>query len=158
MPTPINICPNRRKPLETPTNSQPSCVMQESATCSIRRSCSAQWRYIGAKSRKRSVLDEEQAKWSIWELRQNETLIGRLIVEDQDMFWYSCRFEPTPAFEPYRSLFAEGQELFDKDDEFTRWYNQINNLGIKLMRPSDGTTAKEYLLYINDSKADFRWL
>ncbi len=43
-------------------------------------------------------MTEEQDEWDTWELR-DDMLIGKLVEYGQDMFWFSCHFEPISAFE-----------------------------------------------------------
>ncbi len=100
-------------------------------------------------------MSNEQDIWETGELRQDNTLIGTLVEYEQDMFWFSCYFEPTPAFEPYRTLFSEGQDLI-ATDQFDDWYAKVNGLGLQLVRQSDGKRASEFILYISDDKASFR--
>ncbi|WP_327072171.1 hypothetical protein OG196_00645 [Kitasatospora purpeofusca] len=37
-----------------------------------------------------------------WQLKQGDRLVGTLILEEIDMFWSGCRFEPAPAWEDLR--------------------------------------------------------
>jgi hypothetical protein len=100
-------------------------------------------------------MSEEQ---EVWELRHGDTLIGRLTVYDQDMFWYSARFEPTPAFDPFRALFAEGAEIRTGEDaeRWQSWNERVRQLGLQLVRLSDNASTSDFLLYIDGSNADFR--
>lgn len=94
----------------------------------------------------------------IWELRQGETVIGRLTVYDEDMGWYSARFEPTPAFDPHRALFAEGAVIRTGEDadRWQAWHEHVRQLGLQLVRLSDSASTADFLLYIDGRDADFR--
>jgi hypothetical protein len=85
-------------------------------------------------------------------------LVGRLVIYDQDMFWYTARFEPTAEFTPYRALFQEGAALREGDDpdRWTAWQEQVRGLGLTLVRLYDNAVASESILYIDGSRADFR--
>jgi hypothetical protein len=93
-----------------------------------------------------------------WELRRGITTIGKLVSYDQDMFWYSCHFDPTPEFEPYKQLFSEGAALItdEQQEEWGAWYEKINSLGLQMIRLRDGEIASEFILYINENDAHFR--
>src|ERR1041385_2787987 len=108
------------------------------------------WRRIG----ERTEMDDDSDLWELW---QGEILIGKLDVTDQDMFWFTARFEPTAVFEPYRALFAEGQDLRLSDDPaWGEWLRKTNNLGMHLTRVYNQARASEFILYINDDEASFR--
>lgn len=94
----------------------------------------------------------------IWELRQGETVIGRLTVYDEDMGWYSALFEPTPAFDPLRALFAEGAAIRTGEDadHWQSWNERVRQLGLQLVRLSDNASTADFLLYIDGRDADFR--
>lgn len=52
-----------------------------------------------------------------WQLRQEDRLVGTLPLEDSDMFWSECRFEPAPAWDDLRSLFATSRDARERGDE-----------------------------------------
>jgi hypothetical protein len=93
-----------------------------------------------------------------WELRHDHILIGKLTITDQDMFWYTATFEPTPSFAAYRAIFEEGNNLRVRDagDAWTIWYEKVQSFGLRLVRLSDQASASEFILYIDGSDADFR--
>ena len=72
----------------------------------------------------------------IWELRHGDTLIGTLNVTDQDMFWYTARFEPTTEFAAYRPVFAAGNatRTADDADAWSAWHKDVQGLGLRLVR------------------------
>ncbi|MBI5670011.1 MAG: hypothetical protein HZC41_18610 [Chloroflexi bacterium] len=94
----------------------------------------------------------------IWELRQGETVIGRLTVYDEDVGWYSALFEPKPAFDPHRALFAEGAAIRTGEDaeRWQAWNERVRQLGLQLVRLSDSASTADFLLYIDGRDADFR--
>lgn len=92
----------------------------------------------------------------IWELRQQNTLIARLHVTDQDMFWHTARFEARPAFEAYRAIFALGNTLVGQSEKFNEWYKSIKELGMYLIRLHDKEKASEFILYVENDIANFR--
>jgi hypothetical protein len=101
------------------------------------------------------AMSEEQ---EIWELRRGDVLVGRLVIYDQDMFWYTARFEPTAEFAPYRPLFQEGAALREGDDpdRWAAWQEQVRGLGLMLVRLRDNVAASDFILYIDGAAADFR--
>ncbi len=102
-------------------------------------------------------MTEEQDEWDTWELR-DDMLIGKLVEYGQDMFWFSCHFEPISAFEQYKQLFSEGDALTSEEqsEEWEIWYQKINSLGLRLVRLRDDEIATEFILYINNNDAHFR--
>jgi hypothetical protein len=102
-------------------------------------------------------MSEASEEFDTWELRRGNTLIGRLVGYDQDMFWYSCHFQPSPEFQQYEQLFSEGKALTkdEQQEEWGAWYEKINSLGLQLIRLRDGEIASEFILYINED-AHFR--
>jgi hypothetical protein len=94
--------------------------------------------------------------WDVWELRQQDTLIARLHITDQDMFWYTASFEAAPAFEPHRALFAVGRTLVDQPEKFDAWYEAAQDLGMYLIRLRDAAKASEFILYVEENEASFR--
>ena len=96
----------------------------------------------------------------IWELRHGDTLIGTFTVTDQDMFWFSATFEPTAAFQQYKPLFDEDSNLGSDDaaiEKSNDLQQEINDLGLYLIRPRDGERSSLMILHINrDNTAGFR--
>ncbi len=94
----------------------------------------------------------------IWELRHGEVLIGTLTIVDQDMFWFSATFEPTPEYAVYRAIFEEGNRIrtADDPDSWTAWQKKVLGLGLRLVRLRDQAVASEFFLYIDGREADFR--
>lgn len=100
-------------------------------------------------------MSEEPEMWELW---QGETVIGRLTVYDEDMGWYSARFEPTAAFDPLRALFSEGEQIRTGEDaeRWQAWHERVRQLGLRLVRLSDSASTADFLLYIDGCDADFR--
>jgi hypothetical protein len=94
----------------------------------------------------------------IWELRQDEAVIGRLAVYDEDMGWYSARFEAAPAFDPLRALFTEGVQVRIGEDaeRWQDWHARVRQLELQLVRLADSASTDDFLLYIDGRDADFR--
>jgi hypothetical protein len=96
---------------------------------------------------------------AIWELRKGDILIGTLKVYDSEMFWAIAHFVPTPEFEPYRVVFSEGSNLPDDGAEQVeggKWWEKIHSLGMHLTHVRDRSEYREFILYINGDRADFR--
>jgi len=95
----------------------------------------------------------------IWELRQSDNLIGTLEVFDTEDFWYKAHFVPTKEFEPYEVIFSEGNNIPDEGAEqleWGKWWEKINSFGMRLIRLEGKSEFREFILYINDDRADFR--
>jgi hypothetical protein len=93
-----------------------------------------------------------------WELRHGEALIGTLTIVDQDMFWYSALFDPTPEYAAYRPIFEEGNSIrtADDPDAWGAWQKKVFALGLRLVRLRDQAVAGEFILYIDGNEAEFR--
>jgi hypothetical protein len=94
----------------------------------------------------------------IWELRHDETLIGTLTVIDDDIYWLSAEFSPTPDYAAYRSFFVEGNTIRTADDAdaWSAWHEKLRGLGLRLIRLNDQATTSDFILYIDGNQADFR--
>lgn len=95
----------------------------------------------------------------IWELRKGDTVLGALTLKEQDMFWFTCNFEPTAAFEPYRDIFAHQAHLLDTEhgmDSFDALYAQIGELSLSLHINDMFDDKNVYLLHILEDQAWFR--
>ena len=98
---------------------------------------------------------------NLWELRKGDVLIGTLDVYEQDMFWHTAHFRPTPAFEPYKVAFSEGRDIPDEGAEqvkWGKWADKISSFGLRLIRLRTQDIASQFILYINDDEASFRAL
>ncbi len=91
--------------------------------------------------------------------RQGATL-ARLTGTQPDMPWFEAAFEPTPAFEPFRSLFDQWAALLDRPDldllEWERIAEQVRSLGVRIVS-DDGRTIDEFALYVRGNRCRFRY-
>lgn len=92
------------------------------------------------------------------ELRHGEFLVGTLRETDYDFPWINCTFEPTPAFEEFRSIFVRRlrsveSEEFDVADEM---YDVIENR-LQLIDLEDADRIGKFLLHIEGDAAWFRY-
>ena len=90
---------------------------------------------------------------------RGDALLATLRKADADQSWFICAFEPTPAFEEYRTLFEEEERILNgPGDTFELWeaaYARIDALGLRLV-PNDGTEdIIEFLLHVYGNEA---WL
>ena len=94
----------------------------------------------------------------IWELRKADVLLGRLAVVEQDMFWTTCGFEPTDAFEAYKQYwYPESVPGSSMDDKFRAWQTTITELDLRLVNTETGESFRPGILHINDEGgASFR--
>ncbi len=88
-----------------------------------------------------------------WELRHGAEVVGRLTITDQDMFWFTAHFEPTPLYAEYQPIIEAAP---DSDEGWRAWYEQVQRLGLHLIRLYNQATAHEFILYIQGDRADFR--
>jgi hypothetical protein len=100
-----------------------------------------------------------------WELRSrnDDRLIGTLTLKNADFPWVICDFRPTEAFETYRELFAQDDEILDRlsSDPHADWteydhlYDRITG-ALKLVAIGDANPVEDFLLHIYDDEACFR--
>ena len=89
----------------------------------------------------------------VWELRQGNTVLGILTINqlDSDFPWYGCDFTPTSAIEPFRQLFDqewEANERLDWDASDAALV-ELQQKGIVLVYMEDGEVTTDYLLHLN---------
>ena len=98
-----------------------------------------------------------------WELREGASVIGVIVIEDQDFPWLSGRFEAAPGFARWAAVFEESSRMLDSladvDDPagWERWealYDRISS-ALTLVAPSE--PVAEFLLHIDGEHASVRW-
>jgi hypothetical protein len=95
----------------------------------------------------------------VWTLRRGDDLLGRVTVDDVDMFWLSGDWVPTPAFAEVAPLFAEEDRLSEEDDDghaFDACWRRIWRLGVRLHDP-EGREVPEFWCHVSGERAAFRW-
>ncbi|NJP66293.1 hypothetical protein HCJ92_08305 [Streptomyces sp. ventii] len=95
----------------------------------------------------------------MWRLvdRAEGTTVGEIHVEDSDFPWLTGRFEPRPAFGPFRSLFDALSDRLEAEDwdGFELAHRRIDAV-LALHRP-DRAAVPDYLLRLDGDEAAFRW-
>jgi hypothetical protein len=103
------------------------------------------------------MMDNEE---KILELRKGNAVLGTLTITEQDMFWFTCDFVPTPAFEEYRQIFAEEFRLLNDgagaDKLWEEIYEKITELKLSLLIGNKFDNENHFLLHILDTEASFR--
>lgn len=81
-----------------------------------------------------------------------------MIVTDVDFPWVYAAVEALPAFEDYRTLFAEQERAVDTgDDKQAAVLHERIRTALRMIFP-DGTPMPEFLLHIHDDgTAGWRW-
>jgi hypothetical protein len=96
----------------------------------------------------------------ILELYRDDTLLAVLSnIQLCDWPWYSCNFQPTPAFEEYRPLFDQELKLLEGEGATQEWdmaYEKIENLHLTLSYPSQAKATDIFLLHIDGETARFK--
>ncbi len=97
-------------------------------------------------------------------LRRGYERLGTLEIVGIDQPWFMCKFEATPAFEPFRPLFDEELKLLeqerDDDKDWADWetaYSRIDELGLCIGALDGGNDITEFLLHIKGEEARFRY-
>jgi hypothetical protein len=105
-----------------------------------------------------------QPDTTVYLLERDGEVLGRMPLHSVETFAIHCGFEPTPAFEPYRALFAQDAALANQltaDDSpelmerAEAVLDQIQALHL-LIRREGGGVHREILIGIDDDHADFR--
>ncbi|WP_435652290.1 hypothetical protein [Kitasatospora purpeofusca] len=93
-----------------------------------------------------------------WQLKQGDRLVGTLILEEIDMSWSDCRFEPAPAWEDLRPLFAVSRDAWVRGDQkAARAADEaIRTAGLVLVPSGGGDPITDLLIRINGETARFR--
>ncbi|MER7312071.1 MULTISPECIES: hypothetical protein [Streptomyces] len=93
-----------------------------------------------------------------WQLRQDDRLVGTLTLEEIDMFWSDCHFEPAPAWDDLRPLFDASRDAWVRGDEEAALAadEAIHAEGLILVPDEGGDPITDFLIRINGETARFR--
>lgn len=93
-----------------------------------------------------------------WQLKQGARLIGTLTLERVDMFWTDCHFEPAPAWEQLRPLFAASRDAWRAGDKGSALAadDAIHAEGLTLVPTGGGAPITDFLIRIEGNVARFR--
>ncbi|MEU4154652.1 hypothetical protein [Streptomyces sp. NPDC026659] len=93
-----------------------------------------------------------------WRLKRGDALIGTLTLEDVDMFWTDCRFQPGPDWETVRPLFEASEDAWERDDEDAALAAEeaIHEAGLVLVPGDGGAPVTDFLLRVSGETARFR--
>lgn len=101
---------------------------------------------------------------TVYLLEQGGVLLGRMPLREVEMFALHCDFEPTPAFEPYRTLFDKDAALATRlaaDDspelleQAEAMLDRILALHL-LIRREGGGVHREAMISVEGDRASFR--
>lgn len=93
-----------------------------------------------------------------WQLRRRDQLIGTLVFEGIDMFWTDCRFEPAPAWDGLRPLFAASRDAWRRgDQEAGLAADEAIHVEGLILVPTDGAPITDFLIRIEGNEARFRY-
>ena len=92
-------------------------------------------------------------------LRQGDTLLGTLTVDDGDMPWWYGDFRPTADFEPFRPIFAAWSKAVEDQDEtaMDTAYQAIEALDLVITRTDDPESITQFMLHIEDDRFRLRY-
>ncbi|WP_329105225.1 hypothetical protein OG792_31995 [Micromonospora sp. NBC_01699] len=96
----------------------------------------------------------------IWRLYAGDELLGDLVVDGGDFPWLAARFEPLPAYRPFRPLFDEDVRLLDgavEDVEAQVASDRAMRAAAIALADPDGFRVPEFLLHIRGEQAWWRW-
>jgi hypothetical protein len=93
-------------------------------------------------------------------LYQENVLLGVLTnVQLDDFPWYSCNFQPTVAFEPYKPLFDLELKLLEDQGATEAWdmvYEEIEALNLRLVDSIKAKSTGIFLIHIEGEIARFK--
>jgi hypothetical protein len=94
-----------------------------------------------------------------WRLSQGDQLVGTLLLEEVDMFWTDCRFEPGPGWAALRPLFDTSRDAWRRGDEEAALVadESIHTAGLVLVPEGGGDPITDFLIRINGQRARFRF-
>lgn len=92
-------------------------------------------------------------------LRQAETLLGTLVIEEGAMPWWYGRFEPTADFEPVRPVFDAWSRAVGAHDEAAMdpAYRALKALDLTIAESGAGEPVGRFLLYIDGDRFRLRY-
>ncbi|MFB7288337.1 hypothetical protein [Actinacidiphila glaucinigra] len=94
-----------------------------------------------------------------WQLRRGEEVIGRLVLETVDMFWYDCRFEAStgwPTLRPHMEALRAAAERRDMD-AIHKVDEAISALSLELAPEDGGEPITDFLVRIKGDSARLRY-
>lgn len=93
----------------------------------------------------------------VWQLRQGEAVVGEILIEEGDFPWLSGRFVPAAGFAKVKPLF-ERELALPEEEEWDEWDSVVGEINEKLQLVAPAGPVAEFLLYIDDERAWFRWI
>lgn len=94
-----------------------------------------------------------------FQLKQGDTLLGSLEVQELDFPWVRGVFIPTVAFDAVKHLFERELQLLEDEawDEWEVVYAEITALNLRLVDLASEQVIDEFLLHIDGRDAWFRY-
>ncbi|SEN17285.1 hypothetical protein [Actinacidiphila rubida] len=93
------------------------------------------------------------------QLKQGDTVLGALIIDDGDMPWWHGHFQPAPDFEPLRPAFDAWFQAVEDGDEsaMDSAYRSLEALGLVIIAAGDSEPIAEFMLHVNDNRFRLRY-
>ncbi|MFJ5153330.1 hypothetical protein ACIQCF_17420 [Streptomyces sp. NPDC088353] len=94
-----------------------------------------------------------------WRLMHGTQLVGMLRLDEVDMFWTDCRFEPGPGWSAIRPLFEASRDAWVTHDmkAASAADECIRQAGLVLIPNGDGEPTKDFVVRINGDRARLKW-
>jgi hypothetical protein len=91
-------------------------------------------------------------------LKQGDTLLGSLAIDDPDMPWWHGHFQPTPEYEPVRPIVEAWSRAVRDGDEaaMISAHPAFKALDLAIDRNDGGEPITRFLLYIDADRFRLR--
>ncbi|WP_233273390.1 hypothetical protein [Streptomyces broussonetiae] len=85
--------------------------------------------------------------------------MGTLRLDEVDMFWTDCRFEPGPGWPAIRPLFDASRDAWLAHDLKAALAadERIRQEGLVLVPEGDGEPVRDFVIRIRGDRARFKW-
>lgn len=94
-----------------------------------------------------------------WRLTKGNQLVGTLRLDQGDMFWTDCRFEPGPGWPAIRPLFEASRDAWLAHDleAASAADERIRQAGLVLIPDGDGEPTRDFVVRIHGGQARLKW-
>lgn len=90
-------------------------------------------------------------------IKRGDQLLAVLdLCQNSEMFWQTCRFTPTEAFEEVRPFFEAFSNSQD-DAELYQALDHLGQLGLMLVDVESGYTTPDFFAHIHGNQCELRF-
>ncbi|MFI7315769.1 hypothetical protein [Streptomyces venezuelae] len=96
-----------------------------------------------------------------WQLKQADTLLGTLTLDEIDQPWFRCHFTGTPAWDDVRPILEEWTQSIEAEEPDPPRVEQamraVDGLRLSLVPTEGGESLVDFLIHVRGGQASFRY-